>query len=218
MEQPLEGMDFLMCIPSLVALCKKLDDFEEIERKEQVCKQSQMLQDAERVSASPELVNQGFSEADVVMVRHADEKVQSLKHGDGNEATDKNKLMWTFEKRQQGKSQECIFWKAWVHIARWREEEVDALKEGTAKRFLVRQSRSVMINVLCHWRRVAIMQLYANHNGSFYCTWCQIWMNGPLQYGDHVIGKKHRKNTRRAHYQQLNSWLPQLASVPIHTV
>ena len=35
----------------------------------------------------------------------------------------------TVVERQQGKSHERSFWQAWFHIAKWREQEVDALKE-----------------------------------------------------------------------------------------
>ena len=29
-----------------------------------------------------------------------------------------------------------------------------------------------------------------------YCPACQMWLNGPTQWTDHLIGKKHRKHTR----------------------
>ena len=32
---------------------------------------------------------------------------------------------------------------------------------------------------------------------SVYCPACQTWTNGPKQYEDHLIGKKHRKNMKR---------------------
>ena len=31
-----------------------------------------------------------------------------------------------------------------------------------------------------------------------YCAVCNMWLNGPTQWEDHIIGKKHVKNTRRA--------------------
>ena len=33
---------------------------------------------------------------------------------------------------------------------------------------------------------------------AIYCKACEMWLNGPTQYGDHKIGKKHRKNLRKA--------------------
>eukprot|EP00439_Symbiodinium_sp_Y106_P063093 s3271_g9.t1 len=35
------------------------------------------------------------------------------------------------------------------------------------------------------------------HDGAIYCKHCQMWLNGPAQWADHEIGKKHRKAVRR---------------------
>ena len=45
-----------------------------------------------------------------------------------------------------------------------------------------------------------------------YCKQCQTWLNGPRQWEDHKIGKKHRKNVQRQ--ARLNS-PPPAAHVPI---
>ena len=34
--------------------------------------------------------------------------------------------------------------------------------------------------------------------GAIYCKHCQMWLNGPTQWADHEIGKKHRKAVHRA--------------------
>ena len=34
------------------------------------------------------------------------------------------------------------------------------------------------------------------HDGAIYCKHCQMWLNGPAQWADHEIGKKHRKAVR----------------------
>ena len=31
-----------------------------------------------------------------------------------------------------------------------------------------------------------------------YCAVCNMWLDGPEQLDDHIIGKRHVKNTRRA--------------------
>ena len=31
-----------------------------------------------------------------------------------------------------------------------------------------------------------------------YCELCGMWLNGPTQWADHKLGKKHKKNVRRA--------------------
>ena len=93
-----------------------------------------------------------------------------------------------------GNSRERSFWKAWTHIARWREQEVDALKEGKAKVFHRRQSRWAMTIVFHHW----LIETTKSH--SIYCSCCQMSLNGPDQYEDHIIGKKHRKCSRRPPY------------------
>ena len=30
-----------------------------------------------------------------------------------------------------------------------------------------------------------------------YCRLCVMWLNGPIQFDDHTIGKKHKKNLRK---------------------
>ena len=77
-----------------------------------------------------------------------------------------------------GKSHERSFWKAWPCIARWREQEVDALKAA------LKQA------TFCHWRKSTAESLMS------YCDCCDMWLNGPTQYEDHNLGKKHRKNNR----------------------
>ena len=77
-----------------------------------------------------------------------------------------------------GTSHEHSFWKAWPHIARWREQEVDALKAA------LKQA------TFCHWRKSTAESLMS------YCDCCDMWLNGPTQYEDHNLGKKHRKNNR----------------------
>jgi hypothetical protein len=42
------------------------------------------------------------------------------------------------------------------------------------------------------------------HQGAIYCKHCQMWLNGPTQWADHEIGKKHRKAVRRMHSQTKN--------------
>ena len=37
-----------------------------------------------------------------------------------------------------------------------------------------------------------------NHAMQVYCKECQTWLNGPRQWEDHKIGKKHRKNVQKA--------------------
>lgn len=37
-----------------------------------------------------------------------------------------------------------------------------------------------------------------NHAMAVYCKECQTWLNGPRQWEDHKIGKKHRKNVQKA--------------------
>ena len=33
-------------------------------------------------------------------------------------------------------------------------------------------------------------------NGAVYCDMCEMWLNGPTQWQDHRIGKKHKKNSK----------------------
>ena len=37
-----------------------------------------------------------------------------------------------------------------------------------------------------------------DHATAVYCKECQTWLNGPRQWEDHKIGKKHRKNVQKA--------------------
>eukprot|EP00930_Biecheleria_cincta_P031170 TRINITY_DN21631_c0_g2_i1.p1 TRINITY_DN21631_c0_g2~~TRINITY_DN21631_c0_g2_i1.p1 ORF type:complete len:1478 (+),score=338.07 TRINITY_DN21631_c0_g2_i1:79-4512(+) len=41
------------------------------------------------------------------------------------------------------------------------------------------------------------------HDGAIYCWHCEMWLNGPTQWADHEIGKKHRKAVRRAQVHKL---------------
>ena len=96
--------------------------------------------------------------------------------------------------KRGGKSHEVSFWKAWSHIARWREQEVDALKEGKAKVFHRRQSEWAMTIMFCHWR----ISTAESRTGVavIYCECCEMWLNGPTQYAHHKLGNKHRRNNR----------------------
>ena len=33
--------------------------------------------------------------------------------------------------------------------------------------------------------------------GAVYCEDCEMWLNGPTQWEDHKIGKKHKKRSKR---------------------
>ena len=35
------------------------------------------------------------------------------------------------------------------------------------------------------------------HDGFIYCRYCEMWLNGPTQWADHEIGKKHRRAVAR---------------------
>ncbi|CAE8615328.1 unnamed protein product [Polarella glacialis] len=39
--------------------------------------------------------------------------------------------------------------------------------------------------------------------GAIYCRHCEMWLNGPTQWADHEIGKKHRKAVRRTQAHSL---------------
>ena len=39
--------------------------------------------------------------------------------------------------------------------------------------------------------------LHVNENGAVYCEYCEMWLNGPTQWEDHKIGKKHKKHVRQ---------------------
>ena len=110
--------------------------------------------------------------------------------GDTMKAIDKKGAMGTYEKRQQGTAHQRSFWNAWFHIAKWREQEVDALKEGKAKKF---QQRAMKI-MFHHWL-MGTTRL-DRESGAFFCSCCEMWLNGPDQWEDHKIGKKHTKNHR----------------------
>ena len=36
-----------------------------------------------------------------------------------------------------------------------------------------------------------------NHDGAMWCPYCELWLNGPDQWDDHEIGKKHKKNMKK---------------------
>ena len=33
-------------------------------------------------------------------------------------------------------------------------------------------------------------------DGAVYCDMCEMWLNGPTQWEDHKIGKKHKKHSK----------------------
>ena len=71
---------------------------------------------------------------------------------------------------------------AWPHIARWREQEVDALKAA------MKQA------TFCHWRKRTALS--RNHGAAIFCNICEMWLNGRPQYEEHKLRRKHRKNNR----------------------
>ena len=83
---------------------------------------------------------------------------------------------------QGGTSHEHSFWMAWPHIARWREQEVDALKAA------MKQA------TFCHWRKRTALS--RNHGAAIFCNICEMWLNGRPQYEEHKLRTKHRKNNR----------------------
>ena len=96
-----------------------------------------------------------------------------------------------------GKSHERSFWKAWSHIARWREQEVDALKEGKAKVFHRRQSEWAMTIMFCHWR-ISTAESRTKTRAVIYCECCEMWTwSTTAEYEDHKLGKYHKRNSRR---------------------
>ena len=88
--------------------------------------------------------------------------------------------------KRGGTSHEHSFWMAWPHIARWREQEVDALKAA------MKQA------TFCHWRKRTALS--RTHGAAIYCDICELWLNGRPQYEDHKLGKKHRKNNRNRRF------------------
>ena len=82
--------------------------------------------------------------------------------------------------KRGGKSHEVSFWKAWSHIARWREQEVDALKAA------LKQA------TFCHWR----ISTLERPSEAIYCTCCEQWLCDRYWYEEHKAGKKHKKNSR----------------------
>ena len=96
--------------------------------------------------------------------------------------------MGTVAKGQQAKSHEPSFWKAWVHIAKWREQEVDAIKENKAKVFHRRRERLQMSNMMEQWSSLGPLGRY--------CELCDMWISGPTMWETHKIGKNHFKNER----------------------
>ena len=111
--------------------------------------------------------------------------------GDTMKAIDKKGAMGTYEKRQQGTAHERSFWKAWFHIAKWRGQEVDALKEGKAKVF---HSRWAMKITFHHWLMVTTR--LDRKSGAYYCSCCDQWLNGPTQWEDQKKGSRHRRCRR----------------------
>ena len=77
------------------------------------------------------------------------------------------------------------------HLAKWREEDVDALKETKVKEFHRRRERLQMKSKISQW--VAAKKI---PTGATWCRHCQMWLAGPTQWRDHIIGKSHRKHTR----------------------
>ena len=116
------------------------------------------------------------------MLQHAAEK--TLEGGDTTQAVDEKGPMGAFEERQRGPSHERTFWKAWRHIAMWREQEVKALKEGKAWTFCRRQSRWAMTVLFGNWR----IRTLESRTGTIYCDCCDMWLNGPGQYALHLRG------------------------------
>ena len=49
-------------------------------------------------------------------------------------------------------------------------------------------------------------------NSAIYCEYCEMWLNGPTQYEDHKIGKKHKKNYRKSEGKQHSA--PEKTVVP----
>ena len=84
-----------------------------------------------------------------------------------------------------GKSHERSFWKAWSHIARWREQEVDALKAA------LKQA------TFCHWR-ISTAESRTKTRAVMYCECCKMWTwPTTAEYEDHKLGKYHKRNSRR---------------------
>ena len=81
-----------------------------------------------------------------------------------------------------GKSHEHSFWMAWPYIARWREQEVDALKAA------LKQA------TFCHWRKSTAES--RARGAAIYCECCEMWLGGHTQYEHHKLGNKHRRNNR----------------------
>ena len=101
----------------------------------------------------------------------------------------------TFEKRQQSMFHERSFWKAWAHVAMWREQEVDALKEGKAK---VLQSRHSMTIVFRSWK----ITTAESRRRLIYCECCEMCLNGAAAWEKHKNGKKHTRKSRGPPYAE----------------
>ena len=41
-------------------------------------------------------------------------------------------------------------------------------------------------------------ELPTNSGSAVYCKSCQMWLNGPTQFEDHLVGNKHKKNVKSA--------------------
>ena len=59
---------------------------------------------------------------------------------------------------------------------------------GVWCRHVVRRWRDHAASRLQRWRR--------RRSGAIYCESCWMLLNGPSQFQDHVLGKKHKKNRR----------------------
>ena len=44
---------------------------------------------------------------------------------------------------------------------------------------------------------IMLVDATVNEDGAVYCKHCEMWLNGPTQWEDHKIGKKHKKNVRQ---------------------
>ena len=61
--------------------------------------------------------------------------------------------------------------------------------------FLVRAAVFFGPRYEAHCCRVAYCM--AGSGSAVYCDICESWLNGPTQWEDHRIGKKHKKNLKR---------------------
>ena len=57
-------------------------------------------------------------------------------------------------------------------------------------------------NLICSWdswfyEETKYEEEQKSFSESVYCEICEMWLNGPLQWEDHKIGKKHKENIKR---------------------